>query len=146
MTRSTTPAPSRSVRDRPADAARAVLVVDDEVDVRETLSEILEIAGYDVDSVATGAEAIARLERRDYDAILSDLRMPGMSGAELFRRLCRDHAALSERFVLVTGDRLVDDLQSFLAETLVPVLAKPFTPADVRRIVAAVSGKPRRDA
>lgn len=123
-----------------------MLVVDDEVDVRETLSEILEIAGYDVDSVASGTEAIARLESRAYDAILSDLRMPGMSGAELFRRLCRDHAALSERFVLVTGDRLVDDLQSFLAESLVPVLAKPFTPAEVRRIVAAVSGKPRRES
>jgi CheY-like chemotaxis protein len=137
--------PSRPDEGRPRDIARSVLVVEDEVDIRETLAEILEVAGYDVDAVASGTEAIAQLERRAYDVIVSDLRMPGMNGMDLFRRVREDHGALSGRFVLVTGDRLDGMLQAFLAESLVPVLAKPFAPSDVRRIVADVSGGPRRD-
>lgn len=141
----TPPPASAPDRDRQADITRSILVVEDEIDIRETLTEILEVAGYHVDAVASGTEAFVRLERRAYDAIVSDLRMPGMNGMELFRRLRLDHAALSERFILVTGDRVDGNLQSFLAESLVPVLEKPFTPAEVRRIVAAVSGRTRSD-
>lgn len=146
MTPPATSAPSWPDGERRGDIARAVLIVEDQIDIRETLAEILEVAGYEVDAVASGAEAIARLEHRAFDAIVSDLRMPGMSGIDLFRRVRRDHATLAGRFILVTGDRLDENLQSLLSESLVPVLAKPFTPADVRRMVAAVTGGPAATA
>jgi len=127
-------------------SARSVLIVDDDSDIRETLAEILEYAGYSVETVASGEDAIARLEHAAYDAIVSDLRMPGMTGVELFRWLQRNHAALVARFVLVTGDNLDSMQDSFLSENLVPVLAKPFAPSDVRRIVAVVTGGPAATA
>jgi CheY-like chemotaxis protein len=116
-----------------------VLVVEDEVDIRETLAEILEFAGYEVETAESGLAAMACLGRHAYDAIVSDVRMPGMNGMDLFRLILREDAALAARFVLVTGDNLDAAVQAFLAETAVPVIAKPFAPSDVRRVVAAVA-------
>lgn len=143
-----TPGPSSpsSEDTRGGGSARSVLIVEDDGDIRETLAEILEYAGYSVETVANGREAIARLEHVAYDAIVSDLRMPVMTGVELFRWLQRDRVALVARFVLITGDNLDIMEDAFLAENLVPVLAKPFAPADVRRIVAAVTGGPTATA
>lgn len=140
-----TPAPSSPTfaeGTREVGSSRTVLIVEDDGDIRETLAEILEYAGYTVETVASGREAVLRLEHAAYDAIVSDLRMPGMTGVELFRWLQREREALVARFVLITGDNLDNMQDAFLAENLIPVLAKPFTPSDVRRIVAAVTGGP----
>lgn len=67
-----------------------VLIVDDEPDIRATVSEMLEIEGYDVDEAANGADALLAIERRLPDLILLDMRMPVLDGwgfaAELQRR------------------------------------------------------------
>lgn len=57
-----------------------VLVVDDEPDIRATVSAMLEIEGYDVDEAANGADALHAVERRAPDLILLDMRMPVLDG------------------------------------------------------------------
>ena len=73
--------PDRSRRPQPR-----VLVVDDELAARRALALLLAEEGYDVDVAASGEEALDTLARSTPDALLTDVRMPGMSGIELFQR------------------------------------------------------------
>ncbi|HPF71425.1 MAG TPA: sigma-54 dependent transcriptional regulator [Candidatus Krumholzibacteria bacterium] len=66
---------------------KTVLIVDDETAIRETLEQILVYEGYAVRKAATGAEALAELEKRQPDAMLLDIKMPGMDGFEVLQRL-----------------------------------------------------------
>ncbi len=67
-----------------------ILIVDDEPDIRATVSAMLEIEGYDVDEATDGSAALAAIEQRIPDIILLDMRMPVLDGwgfaAELRRR------------------------------------------------------------
>jgi CheY-like chemotaxis protein len=123
-----------------AKQVRHMLVVDDEPDIRETLAEILEHYGFLVDIAANGQEALERIEGNAYDGILSDIRMPGLNGMELYRRLRSFNPDLADRFVVVTGDDLSGSVRAFLDETGVPFIEKPFGPADVRRVIGEKFG------
>ena len=98
------PAPARAAPSPrpPADrGARRVLIVDDDVGNRETLVELLALAGYRADAAPDPAEALAAVEGNDYDAALVDLAMPEMNGWELARRLRALRPEL--RIAIVTG-------------------------------------------
>ena len=64
-------------------ANKRILVVDDDSYVREATEEILKIKGYEVDTAPEAKTALQKLDEGDYDLILSDIRMPGMTGMEL---------------------------------------------------------------
>ncbi|MEW6368066.1 MAG: response regulator [Acidobacteriota bacterium] len=64
-----------------------VLVVDDEVDFASALTERLRRRGYSADAAFSGAEALEHARKAEYDAILLDLKMPGMDGLETMRQL-----------------------------------------------------------
>ena len=64
-----------------------VLVVDDEQDIRETLKDILEKEGYSVEMAGSGTEAISKIDSIKPDLILMDVRMPGMNGVDLLKKL-----------------------------------------------------------
>ena len=66
-----------------------VLIVDDEADIRATVSAMLEIEGYDVDEAANGVDALHAIERREPDLILLDMRMPVLDGWGFERELRR---------------------------------------------------------
>jgi two-component system response regulator AtoC len=75
-----------------------VLVVDDDASMRHLLSVILADHGYEPRAVASGEDALRELAARDYDLVLTDVRMPGMGGLELLRRI---QAMDPERLVIV---------------------------------------------
>jgi two-component system nitrogen regulation response regulator NtrX len=66
---------------------KSILIVDDETAIRETLEQILGYEGYAVRTAATGIAALAEIERSEPDAMLVDVKMPGMDGLELLQRL-----------------------------------------------------------
>jgi len=66
----------------PPTSRKTILVVDDEPDVAMLLAEALGLDGHEVDTVFNGTDALERLRARTYDLMFSDLKMPGMSGAE----------------------------------------------------------------
>jgi CheY-like chemotaxis protein len=66
---------------------RSILVVDDEESIRLLLSDVLAVDGHHVDVAASGIEAMEKLLARPYDLIISDIKMPGMDGATLYREL-----------------------------------------------------------
>jgi two-component system NtrC family sensor kinase len=118
---------------------RRVLVVDDEPDVASVLVELLEADGHVVESAAGGREALARIETTAYDAVLSDVKMPGLDGAGLYREVARRRPELARRFMFVTGDTLDAGTARFLEETGCPSFAKPFGPDVTRRALATIA-------
>lgn len=71
----------------------SILVVDDEANMRHMLNALLTRNGYSVEQAASGTEALELLGRRDFDYILSDVRMPGMDGLELVERIGESDSA-----------------------------------------------------
>jgi CheY-like chemotaxis protein len=119
----------------PPAGGQTILVVDDEPGLARGLARLLRRDGYNVDVVDNGRLALARLQERDYDLILSDLRMPELDGTGLYRALMQQYPHLLQRFVFLTGDTLSPETLTFFAQHSVPRLIKPFTVAEVRRIV-----------
>jgi CheY-like chemotaxis protein len=64
-----------------------ILIVDDEKNIRLTLSQALEVLEVETDTAANGEEALAKLKEKEFCLILLDLKMPGMDGMEVLRRL-----------------------------------------------------------
>jgi two-component system NtrC family sensor kinase len=112
-----------------------VLVVDDESFIAQLIADVLGGEGYDVDTAPHGVAALERLERRTYDVVLSDLRMPELDGLGLFREIEQRYPDLLHRFVFVTGTSEHADYQGFIDDVKVPVLTKPFDMADLVRVV-----------
>jgi len=78
-----------------------VLIVDDEQELVATLVERLDIRGIDADGVGSGAEALEKIRERDYDVVLLDLKMPGMGGFEVIRRM--HEVKPGQKIILLTG-------------------------------------------
>ncbi len=107
-----------------------LLVIDDEDSIRRALRRYFERRGWAVDEAPDGTDALVKLLRRDaavlYDVVLCDLKMPGVGGPELYRRLEAESPEMVRRLILSTGDVSAADVVDFLAGVAVPVLEKPF--------------------
>jgi CheY-like chemotaxis protein len=101
-----------------------VLIVDDQEDIRETLRDVIEMAGCKALSAANGVEALALLEHHRPCLILLDLLMPVMSGQEVLD-------ALRRRPELATVPVVVSTSAPHLAPSGVPILPKPIEIADL---------------
>jgi two-component system NtrC family sensor kinase len=136
------PTPPRA---RPV-AGRRILVVDDEPEVLKVLEDLLELDGHQVEVASNGAEALARLSHESYDLILSDIRMPGLNGRDLYRGLEAEQPWLLGRLIFVTGDTVTPDTQALLDETGAAYLTKPFTLEAVRQAIARLLESSGRSA
>ncbi len=106
--------------------ATRILVLDDEKAIAEMLGEMLGLLGYQIAVCNSGAQALAQLETREFDVILSDFRMPGMDGREFYKAASQKHPALTNRIIFLTGDVVNDETRSFLDSIKAPYLGKPF--------------------
>ncbi len=110
-----------------------VLAVDDERSVTMLLNRALTAQGHDVDVANDGAEALRMIFLNEYDAILLDVRMPGLGGAEVFRSIEVLRPDLAGIVLFITGDTVSPDTRSFLEQTRVEVLHKPFSLEELRQ-------------
>lgn len=111
-----------------------LLVIDDEISIGRTLRDIM--LDYAVTVAVSAHEALDLLQSEaPFDAVLCDLMMPDMTGPELFRTACQDRPELAERFIFMTGGAFTDHAREFLEHTSCPTLSKPFTIANVYRVV-----------
>ncbi len=115
-----------------------VLVVDDEAEIAELMRAMLEGAGFEVATAESGALALELLGEARFDAIVSDLRMPEMDGAALWREVKARHPALARRMLFVTGDTLSPGAEQFLVESGCASLDKPFARSDLIDRVATL--------
>ena len=114
-----------------------VLVVDDEAEIADLMRTVLEGAGFDVATAESGAVALELLAEARFDAIVSDVRMPDLDGAALWRAVRERQPHLARRLLFVTGDTLSLQARQVLEETGCASLDKPFVNADLLAAVRA---------
>jgi CheY-like chemotaxis protein len=124
--------PLADVRARPAH----ILVVEDDDSSRGAIARLLLRAGHQVTSCVNGIEALQVLELGPVDCIVSDIRMPTLSGRGFYEQVEEQWPILASRFVFVTGDVGDSRTADFLKNTAQPVVTKPY---DVRQLVTAVA-------
>ena len=114
---------------------KRVLVVDDEPSIRELLSRTLTVDGLAVDLAADGDEALRSLHTGTYDCIILDLKMPGMSGQQLYRAIGDLGGELTEKVIFITGDTVSPDTLNFINRAGNLSLTKPLDLDALRKSV-----------
>lgn len=111
----------------------SMLIVDDEESVRDSLYNWFIEDGYDVDCAANAKEALTKIEAGNFDIILADIKMPGMDGLEMHRRI---KAINSEVIVIVmTAFASVETAVQALKDGAFDYITKPFDPDDLSHLV-----------
>lgn len=121
----------------------AILLADDNQDLRDLLAEALTDAGHAVTSCADGAEALARLGGGSFDLVITDVLMPGADGAEVMQALRRQK--LRPRLIVISGGGRIDPasyLNMARALGADEVMQKPFTPSRLIEVVARLLSAP----
>jgi PAS domain S-box-containing protein len=123
-----------------------ILVVDDEPHICRALDRLLTHEGHKVETAGNARTALRKMSKKQYDLVLLDIRMPGMSGIELYQRMKEVVPALQQRVICVTGDVISAKNKAFLEESGVPCVAKPFGVDELMSLVKQVLGGEIEDA
>jgi CheY-like chemotaxis protein len=126
------PAPNADVR---------VLYVDDDPRITQLISDVLSMDGYDVDTAPNGMAALEKIEGRRYDLILTDLHMPEMDGASLYRELAR-RPHPPQKIIFLTGTTGASEAHRLVQESGLPLLMKPFRIAELLELIRKTLGDP----
>ena len=118
-------------------AGLRLLFVDDEPALRQSMETFGRRRGFDVVTAPEGRAALAAMERATFDAVVCDLRMPGMDGAAFYEALRARHPALARRTVIVTGD-MMSGPAHFAAGAGPVTLGKPFSFGQLEETVEAL--------
>ena len=112
-----------------------ILVVDDDEGARNLIVSSLRADGHDVESSSSGLEALRLVARQWYDLIVSDLKMPGLDGPNLYSEITRRWPTGHPHVLFVSGFGATSEYDGFLKVIRAPVLAKPFKVRDLRRAI-----------
>lgn len=111
-----------------------ILVVDDESAIRYSITKTLQRVGYQVESAASGEEALQMMGQQRYDVVLTDIRMPGISGVELLAQV--KEQAPDAIVILLTGYASLDTAVESLRLGAHDYLIKPSSSQDIRDSVS----------
>ena len=114
---------------------RNVLIVDHEPAIRNILARIISSKGHQTHTVPDGKAALSELTKNDYDLLIVDLKMFGLSGRKLYETLNKEQPDTANKIVFITGDTMTEETNDFLVSSGRPYLAKPFSPNDIIDIV-----------
>ena len=110
-----------------------IMVVDDEAIVGKRLKPTLERDGYEVETFGDGTSALDRISRKDFDIIVTDVRMDDVDGMQILEHVKR-HSPRT-KVIIITGYATVDLAREALVKGAFDFIAKPFKPADLRVII-----------
>ena len=112
---------------RPVEFIQRVLVVEDDHELADLLSEVLTYENCTADLASNGMEAMEKLRGADYDAIVCDLMMPRVDGEALYNQVTQQYPYLADRFLFITGEAVrKGGLTDFIYRTGNTLLEKPF--------------------
>ena len=120
--------------------ALRILVAENSETFRRPLQRTLEIAGYEVCVVETAEEALQTLRRGAIDLVLTDIRLPGMDGLTLLRRIKAEVVALP--VIVMTAHAGIDAAADVVALGAADYLVKPFEPKDLLAAVRCAIARP----
>jgi two-component system cell cycle sensor histidine kinase/response regulator CckA len=124
LSRAAEPAPERQSATS-APGGKEILVVDDEEIIIELYLQLLQALGHTIDTASTGLEALKKIESRDYDLVITDIKMPKMTGIQLYEKAVAAKPAMQRRFIFITGDMASLTSQQMDTVTDNPCLLKP---------------------
>ena len=120
-----------------------ILVVDDDEGIRVTIEAALDDC--EVTTVDSALKAVPLLAAQDYDAIISDLMMPEMTGPELYESMAADSLHRG-RFLFISGGNAPKGLQSFVRLGDLPMLKKPFSVSSLRESLDLILARAAQEA
>lgn len=110
-------------------APRRVLIVDDEVDLRTLLGDVLQVAGYEVSTAGDGLEALEILKTEEFDAALLDVQMPNMNGIQVLRHITEHYPKMKS--IVLTGYADLNHAAEARRYGAVDFISKPYTLEDI---------------
>ncbi|MEK7774043.1 MAG: ATP-binding protein, partial [Deltaproteobacteria bacterium] len=119
-------------------SGKKVLIVDDEKSIRETLNDILTREGFAVETARDGREALDILERDKFTLIITDMKMPGIGGLDLYDSVLKKYNYLKNRIIILTGDVFSENIKEFFNRTNCPYILKPFEPRELLALIRQV--------
>jgi CheY-like chemotaxis protein len=134
------PAPAES---RVESGKGRVLIVDDQIEVAQFLAQMLEMVGYTPVAESSAQAALGLLNEEDFDVVISDFKMPEMTGLEFFHAATEINPSFATRFIFLTGDLYNTETQAVFASIGAPLLGKPFRFDTVEETVGDVVAKNR---
>ncbi|MCX6013828.1 MAG: ATP-binding protein [Chloroflexi bacterium] len=129
---------------KPMNGAR-ILVVDDEKNICNVLTRLLISEGYLVDGVNDAVSALSKIKDTIYNLILFDIKMPDMDGITFFEQLIQKDPSFSSKAICITGDVISARNKTFLENTTIPFVTKPFGIEEVTNTIALVLGGKTHD-
>ena len=114
---------------------KRILIVEDEVVIRNICRAVLGAEGFDVHVTADCRTAQEMINRYHYDLFLIDILIPEMSGKQLYQWLLEDHPKLANKVVFCTGMAMVGNIKKFLKQSGRPVLRKPFSLDELLNVI-----------
>jgi len=120
---------------RIANKKKKILLVEDELVIGRLFRRVLIEEGFSVDFVQDGLIASEVADSKNYDLLISDIRLPGITGIELYEKLKLSKPELSLHTIFITGDTMNVDIQLFIRESDMPCLVKPFAPEELVKAV-----------
>ena len=124
-------------------ANKSILIVDDEKNIRLTLSQALETLGAEIDTAANGEEALTKLKEKEFGLILLDIRMPGMDGMEVLHRVREIRPDI--HVIMITAYGTIESAVEAMKLGAVDFLQKPFDPEEIRELVSRVVDRDKLD-
>jgi signal transduction histidine kinase/CheY-like chemotaxis protein len=122
---------------KPKPPSLRVLVIDDEESILQLVEEVLRSEGHRVETARGGEAGLELIMANAYDVIISDWKMPGLNGINLFKELLDKNPAAAARMLFMTGDVIKENFQEFLKQHNRTCLSKPFA---LREFHAALAG------
>jgi CheY-like chemotaxis protein len=118
---------------------KPILIVDDEKNIRLTLSQSLEVLGVETDSAEDGKEALAKLREKEFGLILLDLHMPRMDGIEVLHQVRASRPDIP--IIIITAYGTVKLATEAIKIGVIDFIQKPFVPEQIRERVARVMNR-----
>ena len=126
---------------------RRILVVDDEEMIVELYLQLLQALGHSIDTASTGLEALRKIQESDFDLVITDIKMPRMSGIQLYEKTMEIKPSMRRRFIFITGDMNSLTSRQFSTVTDNPCLLKPVNIEKIEATIREVlSTRPAADA
>jgi DNA-binding response OmpR family regulator len=121
----------------------AILIADDDADIRDLVASKLEQAGYDVIAVDNGLAALSQARQAPPDLAVLDVIMPGMSGIDVCRELRASSATAALPVILLTACAQEDDVEIGFGAGADDYVVKPFSPRELVSRIEAVLARMR---
>jgi DNA-binding NtrC family response regulator len=116
--------------------AGAILVIDDEKNIRTTLQQVLESGGYEVATAVNGEDGLLKLTKSEFDMVLLDMKLPGMDGLEVLRKMRENN--YETPVAIITAYGTIENAVEAMKLGAADYLRKPFSGPEIKALVKTI--------